>query len=46
MDVESVHALHQRFPDVQLVLSHLGDDVEVAALPYAIVPDDLQTLNF
>ena len=45
MDVSSVRALAERFPAVQLVLTHLGPDVESLDFPNAIVPDDLQTVT-
>lgn len=45
MDVGSVNDLHRRFPDVRLVLTHLGDDVEPAELPGITVPDDFESLD-
>lgn len=45
MDVESVRALQARFPDVRLVLSHLGGDVHGSDFERLVVPDDLDSIT-
>jgi ribonuclease Z len=45
MDIESVRALRTRHPDVPFVLTHVGDDVDVAGIPDTVLPDDFDTLT-
>lgn len=45
MDVESVQALRDRFPDVPFVLTHLGPDLATDTLAAAVVPNDFDTLT-
>ncbi len=45
MDIESVRALRSRFPDVPFFLTHLGPDVDAAAIPDVVIPDDFQTFT-
>lgn len=42
MDVEAVRALHARFAQTKLVVTHLGADVEASTLPGVLVPDDYE----
>ncbi len=45
MDEESVLALHAAHPDVRLILTHLGSQVDPAKVPGATVPDDFDRLT-
>ncbi len=46
MDVGDVAALRKRFPDLRLVLTHLGADVDARHVDNCIVPDDFETVEF
>lgn len=45
MDEESVRALHEAHPDVHLILTHLGEQVDTAAMTGVTVPDDFERLT-
>ena len=45
MDEESVRALQAAHPDCHLVLTHIGEQVDLAAVPGATVPDDFARLT-
>jgi ribonuclease BN (tRNA processing enzyme) len=45
MDVASVRDLAARFPDLRIVVSHVGDDVTAADLPGVTLPDDFDTVT-
>jgi ribonuclease BN (tRNA processing enzyme) len=45
MDEESVRALQAAHPDLHLVLTHLGEQVDLAALSDISVPDDFDRLT-
>ncbi len=45
MDEESVRALQAAHPDVRLILTHLGEQVDTASLPGITVPDDFERLT-
>lgn len=45
MDEESVRALQAAHPDVHLILTHLGEQVDVASLRGVTVPDDFECLT-
>jgi ribonuclease Z len=45
MDEESVRALHAAHPDVQLVLTHLGEQVDTASMTGMTIPDDFERLT-
>ena len=45
MDEESVRALQAAHPDVHLVLTHLGEQVDTASMPGVTVPDDFERLT-
>jgi len=44
MDEESVRALQAAHPDVHLVLTHLGEQVDLASMTGVTVPDDFERL--
>jgi ribonuclease BN (tRNA processing enzyme) len=44
MDLPSVLDVHRRFPQVRLVLTHLGRDVDGAEVPNAITPSDFDVV--
>jgi len=44
MDEESVRALQAAYPDTQLILTHLGEQVDTASLTGVTVPDDFERL--
>jgi ribonuclease Z len=46
MDEDSVRRLHQEHPDVQIVLTHMGADVDASGIDGVIVPEDFQRLSF
>jgi ribonuclease BN (tRNA processing enzyme) len=45
MDEESVRALQAAHPDVRLILTHLGEQVDLASLHGVTVPDDFERLT-
>jgi ribonuclease Z len=45
MDEESVRDLQAAHPDTRLILTHLGDQVDVDSMPGVIIPDDFQRLT-
>jgi ribonuclease BN (tRNA processing enzyme) len=45
MDEESVRALQAAYPDVHLILTHLGEQVDTASLTGVTVPDDFERLT-
>lgn len=45
MEPHDVAALHQRFPDVKLVATHLGAGVDPSVVTECIVPEDFQVLD-
>ena len=45
MDEESVRALQAAHPDVHLVLTHLGEQVDTASMTGVTVPDDFERLT-
>ncbi len=45
MDEESVRALQAAHPDVHLILTHLGEQVDTASLSGVTVPDDFERLT-
>ncbi len=45
MDEESVRALQQAHPDVRLILTHLGEQVDTASVTGVTVPDDFECLT-
>jgi ribonuclease Z len=45
MDLASVQSLHERFPELPLVLTHIGADVEASAMVSAAIPDDLERMT-
>ncbi len=45
MDVASVLDIQRRFPDLRLVLTHLGHDVHADLVPGAITPNDFDTVS-
>lgn len=45
MEVQDVAALHQRFPHVKLVATHLGAGVDPSAVTECITPVDFQVLD-
>jgi ribonuclease Z len=45
MDEESIRALQAAHPDLHLVLTHLGEQVDLASLPGVTVPDDFERLS-
>ena len=45
MDLGDVEALRRRHPTLQLVLTHLGAEPDLADLPNTLVPDDLDTVE-
>jgi ribonuclease Z len=45
MDEEAVRRLQAEHPDLPLVLTHLGGDVDTASLPGVVVPDDFDRLT-
>jgi ribonuclease Z len=45
MDEESVRALQAAHPDVHLVLTHLGDQVDTASMQGMTVPDDFERVT-
>ena len=45
MDEESVRALQAAHPDVHLVLTHLGEQVDTASMSGLTVPDDFEHLS-
>jgi hypothetical protein len=40
-----VRALHAAHPDVHLVLTHLGEQVDLASMTGVTVPDDFERLT-
>ena len=45
MDLGSVTRLRAEYPSVRFVLTHLGDELDVADLPNVTIPDDFATLD-
>jgi ribonuclease Z len=45
MDEESIRALRARHPDVHLVLTHLGEQVDTSSMPGVTIPDDFERLT-
>lgn len=45
MHEADVRELHQRYPDVRLVLTHLGEQVDTASMPGVTIPDDFERLT-
>ena len=45
MDEESVRALRAAHPDVHLILTHLGEQVDTASMTGVTVPDDFERLT-
>ena len=45
MDEESVRALQAAHPDVHLILTHLGEQVDTASMSGVTVPDDFERLT-
>jgi len=45
MDEGTVAALHAAYPDCHLVLTHLGEQVDLAAVPGTTVPGDFERLT-
>ena len=45
MDEESVRALQAAHPDVHLILTHLGEQVDTASMTGVTVPDDFERLT-
>ena len=45
MDEESVRALQSAHPDVHLVLTHLGEQVDTASMTGMTIPDDFERLT-
>ena len=45
MDEESIRDLQAAHPDVHLVLTHLGEQVDLATLSGVTVPDDFERLT-
>jgi ribonuclease Z len=45
MDEDSVRALHQSHPDVHMILTHLGEQVDTASMDGVTIPDDFERLT-
>jgi ribonuclease BN (tRNA processing enzyme) len=45
MDEESVRALQAAHPDVHLILTHLGEQVDTASMTGVTIPDDFERLT-
>ena len=45
MDEDAIRALRAAHPDVHLVLTHLGEQVDTASMPGVTVPDDFERLT-
>jgi hypothetical protein len=45
MDEDSIRALQAAHPDVRLILTHLGELVNVASLPGVTVPADFERMT-
>jgi ribonuclease BN (tRNA processing enzyme) len=45
MDEESVRALQAAHPDLHVILTHLGEQVDTASLPGFTIPDDFERLT-
>ncbi len=45
MDEDSVRSLQEAHPGLHLVLTHLGEQVDLASLPGVTVPDDFSRLT-
>ena len=45
MDEESVRALQAAHPDVHLILTHLGEQVDTASMTGTTIPDDFERLT-
>lgn len=45
MDVASVRELQRQFPDLALVLTHLGPDVHADLVPGAVTPNDFDVVS-
>jgi ribonuclease Z len=45
MDEDSIRELQAAHPDLQLVLTHLGEQVDTASMPGVTIPDDFERLT-
>ena len=45
MDEESIRQLRAAHPDIHLVLTHLGEQVDTASMPGVTIPDDFERLT-
>ncbi len=45
MDEEAVRALHEAHPDVHMILTHIGEQVDTASMDGVTVPDDFERLT-
>ena len=45
MDEHSIRDLRAAHPDVHLVLTHLGEQVDTGAMPGVTIPDDFEVLT-
>jgi len=45
MDEDAIRALRSAHPEVHLVLTHLGEQVDTASLPGVTIPDDFDRLD-
>jgi ribonuclease Z len=45
MDEDSVRALQRAFPETQLILTHLGEQVDTSSLSGMTIPDDFERLT-
>jgi len=45
MDEDSIRELRAAHPDVHIVLTHLGEQVDTAAMPGVTIPDDFERLT-
>lgn len=45
MDVDHIVELQARFPDLELVLTHLGEGLELERIPRCTVPSDFETVD-
>ncbi|HXW34187.1 MAG TPA: MBL fold metallo-hydrolase [Acidimicrobiales bacterium] len=45
MGIDAVRELRGRYPDVRLILTHVGDDVDESGIPLLRVADDFETFS-
>ncbi len=45
MDEDSVRALHEAYPEVHMILTHLGEQVDTASMDGVTIPDDFARLT-